>query len=188
MSDKPPISDQHARPAGRGQDHLVLAAIVESSDDAIIGKSLDGVVMSWNAGAEAIYGYSESEMVGAPISTLIPPGRDDELPAILEKVAAGHHIQHFETVRRRKDGELIRVSLAISPIHDANGRVVAASTVARDITEAKAKEEDLRRLTRELRAISACNQVLVRATDEQALIDDICRITCDRAGYRLSWS
>jgi PAS domain S-box-containing protein len=92
-----------------------LAAIVQSTQDAIIGKDLYGIITSWNKGAEDIYGYTETDMVGKPISVLTPPGRTDEVLQILKKIASGEHIEHYETVRRRKDGEGVDVSLTISP-------------------------------------------------------------------------
>lgn len=118
-----------------------LAAIVQSSEDAIIGKTLDGIITSWNKGAEKVYGYTEEEAVGKPISLLIPPGREDELPRILKTIKAGNHVDRCETVRRKKDGTDIQVSLMISPVQDIDGKVVGASTIARDITERKKAEE-----------------------------------------------
>jgi len=121
-----------------------LAAIVESSDDAIISKTLDGIVTSWNRGAEQIYGYTESEMIGKPISTLLPPGHSDETEAILEQIKSGSRLVHYESVRRRKDGQRIDMSLTISPIKNLEGEVIAASTIGRDITERKRAERLLR--------------------------------------------
>src|SRR5215208_1299417 len=118
-----------------------LAAIVESSDDAIISKTLDGIVTSWNRGAQKIYGYSVEEIVGKPISVLAPPDRYNEILDVLEKVRRGEHIDHYETVRRKKDGYRINVSITVSPITDSVGNVVGASTIARDITERKRAEE-----------------------------------------------
>jgi PAS domain S-box-containing protein len=118
-----------------------LAAIVESSDDAILSKTLDGVVTSWNRGAQEIYGYSPEEIVGQPISVLAPPDRYNEISDILEKVGRGEHIDHYETVRLKKDGDRINVSITVSPITDSVGNVVGASTIARDITERKRAEE-----------------------------------------------
>ena len=112
-----------------------LAAIVDSSDDAIIGKTLDGVIISWNKGAERLYGYSATEVIGRPISILIPPERPDELPQIMERLRRGERIDHFRTDRVRKDGERIEVSVTISPVLDEDGRVVGASAIARDVTE-----------------------------------------------------
>ncbi len=131
-----------------------LAAIVQSSDDAIIGKSLEGIITSWNRGAERIYGYRESEVLGKSISMLIPPGRSDELAEILEKISAGGHVDHFETLRRRKDGRDIFVSLTVSPIHDIQRNVVAASVVGRDVTERKLGEEQLRENEQQFRLIA----------------------------------
>ncbi|MBI5688069.1 MAG: PAS domain S-box protein [Verrucomicrobia bacterium] len=117
-----------------------LAAIVESSDDAIVGKTLDGIVVNWNSGAEKLYGYIAAEIVGCPISILIPADRPGELPAILEKIKLGDVVSHLETKRRRKDGKIIDVSLTISPIRDAAGLIVGAASIARDITERKRAE------------------------------------------------
>jgi PAS domain S-box-containing protein len=122
-----------------------LAAIVDSSDDAIIGKTLDGVITSWNEGAHRIFGYTAAEVVGKPVSVLIPPERQDEEPNILKRLARGERIDHFETVRVRKDGRKIYVSVTSSPVRDSAGKLVGASKVARDITERKkAAENELR--------------------------------------------
>lgn len=121
-----------------------LAAIVDSSDDAIIGKTLEGVITSWNSGAEQLYGYSVEEVIGQPISLLIPSDRQDELPEILARLKRGESIKHFETERQRKDGTRLFVSLTISPIKNVLGQIMGASTIARDITERKRAEEALR--------------------------------------------
>jgi PAS domain S-box-containing protein len=117
-----------------------LAAIVESSEDAIIGKTLDGTIVTWNRGAERLFGYSAQEVMGRPMTMLIPPERHGEEPDILAGIARGEPVDQFETVRIRKDGRRIDVSVAVSPIKDSQGKVVGASTIARDITEAKAAE------------------------------------------------
>jgi PAS domain S-box-containing protein len=114
-----------------------LAAIVESSDDAIISKDLNGVIATWNAGAERVFGYTAQEVIGQPVTILMPPERVDEEPRILERIRRGERIDHYETVRRRKDGTLLDISLTVSPIIDGSGKVVGASKVARDITERK---------------------------------------------------
>lgn len=119
------------------EKNLRLAAIVESSDDAIIGKTMDGIITSWNRGAEKIFGHREREVLGKPITILIPPEHVDEVLRIHERIRQGEGIEHFETVRRKKDGERIYMSLTFSPIRDAQGRVVAMSTIGRDITEQK---------------------------------------------------
>ena len=112
-----------------------LAAIVESSDDAIVSKDLDGIIKSWNLGAERLFGYAAKEIIGKSIMTLVPPGRHDEERDILDRIRRDEHIQHYETVRQRKDGSQVWVSLTISPLRNANGVVVGASKIARDMTE-----------------------------------------------------
>jgi PAS domain S-box-containing protein len=114
-----------------------LAAIVESSDDAIIAKDLNGIISNWNKGAERIFGYTADEVIGKPVMILIPPDRYDEEPDILDCIRQGKRIDHYETVRRRKDGELIDISLTISPIKDNSGKIVGASKIAREITVRK---------------------------------------------------
>ena len=120
-----------------------LAAIVESSDDAIISKDLNGVIASWNHGAEQLFGYRDSEIIGKPITLLIPPDRLDEEAMILARIGRGERIEHYETVRRRKDGSLLDISLSVSPIKDAKGRIIGASKIARDITRRKQMEAAL---------------------------------------------
>ena len=112
----------------------LLASIVESSDDAIITKTSRGIITSWNTGAERIYGFPASEVLGKPISILIPPGQTDEVPDILERIKRGESIHHYETVRQRQDHRLIDVSVSISPVKDRQGEIIGASTIARDIT------------------------------------------------------
>lgn len=138
----------HPPPNLAGQNELYtvqarLAAIVESSDDAIVSKNLQGVVQSWNGGAEQIFGYRAGEMIGQPITRIIPPHLHDEETHILGKLRRGERINHYETVRITKDGRLIDVSLTVSPIRDATGRIVGASKVARDITRQKQAEKAL---------------------------------------------
>ncbi len=117
-----------------------LASVVQASADAIIGKTVEGIIVSWNPGAENLYGYTPAEAIGQSIAILIPPGHDDELPMLLARLKDGERLQQLETVRRRKDGTIIDVSLTLSPILDAEGRVVGASTIARDISEKKRAE------------------------------------------------
>ena len=121
-----------------------LAAMVEYSDDAIIGKDLNGIIASWNAGAQKIFGYAAAEIVGQPVLRLIPPDRQEEERDILERIRRGEPVRHFETVRQTKDGSLINISVTTSPIKDSAGTIVGASKVARDITERKRAEEKLR--------------------------------------------
>jgi PAS domain S-box-containing protein len=121
-----------------------LAAIVASSDDAIIGKTLEGLITSWNAGAERLYGYDAAEVIGQPIALLMAPERSDELRTILAQLRRGERIQHFETIGRPKDGQRLEISLSLSPICDASGRMIGAATIARDITERKQVEAHLK--------------------------------------------
>jgi PAS domain S-box-containing protein len=114
-----------------------LASIVESSDDAIVSKNLDGIITSWNRGAERVFGYSAGEAIGQPITLVIPENRQSEEREILTRIRRGERIDHFETVRQGKHGSLIAVSLTVSPVKDGNGRIVGASKIARDITEQK---------------------------------------------------
>lgn len=127
-----------------------LAAIVESSDDAILTKNLNGIITSWNRAAERLFGYSAEEIIGQPVTLLIPEDRHDEEPVILERLRRGERVQHYETIRRRKDGSLIDISLSVSPLRDANGIVVGASKIARDITESKQAKERMSLLLREM--------------------------------------
>ena len=128
---------RRARPAQNSDDLAArhYQAIIESSDDAILSKDLDGVILSWNRGAEWLFGFSAEEAIGKPVTIIIPRDRLDEEPAILAKIHRGERIEHFETVRQRKDGSLVDISLTISPIRTSSGKIVGASKIARDITE-----------------------------------------------------
>ena len=101
-----------------------MAAVVESSDDAIASKDLSGIVTSWNRAAERLFGYTADEMIGRPISMLAAPGREDEMPMILERIRRGERVDHFDTLRRRKDGSLVEISLTVSPVRDLSGRII----------------------------------------------------------------
>lgn len=127
----------------------LLASIVESSDDAIVSKNLDGIITSWNKAAERIFGYSAPEAIGQPITLVIPEDRLSEEREILTRIRRGERIDHFETVRRRRDGGSIVVSLTVSPVKDAHGNIVGASKIARDITERKRAQEQIGILARE---------------------------------------
>ena len=135
------IGEQHAQR---------LAAIVESSDDAIVSKDLNGSVVTWNKAAERIFGYAAEEVAGKSITILIPPDRENEEAMILDRIRRGERIEHYDTVRRRKDGTLIDVSLTVSPIRDEKGRIVGASKIARDVTERKRQEAFIALLSREV--------------------------------------
>jgi len=136
------VQDVTASKAAEEASHR-LVAIVESSDDAIVSKDLHGVVTSWNPGAERMFGYTAQEMIGRPITTIIPPELRDEENVILATIARGDRLEHFETVRVKKSGETIEVSLTVSPVKDEAGRIVGASKIARDITPRKKAEQTL---------------------------------------------
>jgi len=128
---------------------LRLAAIIESSDDAIVGKDLDGIITTWNGGAERIFGYLAEEIIGKPITILIPPDRQKEEEALIDRILRGQRVEHYETVRLRKHGDLIDISLSISPVRNAQGKVVGVSTIARDMTEHKRSQAQIVNLARE---------------------------------------
>jgi PAS domain S-box-containing protein len=165
----------------------LLSAIVESSNDAIIGKTLEGDITSWNKGAEKIYGYPAKEIIGKPVSVLVPTGYEDETRRLLERIRTGDHIDHHETMRRRKDGSLIHVSLTISPIRNTRGRLIGISTIARDITDIKKREEELNKLNRTLRALSDSNQAMMRTSEESRFLQEVCRIIVEDCGYSMVW-
>lgn len=142
-----------------------LVAIVESSDDAIISKSLDGVIKSWNSGAQRLFGYTPEEVIGKPITILIPPERLDEEPHILARIRRGERVDHYETVRRRKDGSLIDISLTVSPVRDAGGRIVGASKISRDISERKRADRALRESEQRLQDLLAAIPAAIYTTD-----------------------
>jgi PAS domain S-box len=127
-----------------------LASIVESSNDAIISKSLDGIITSWNRGAERLFGYTAEEVIGKAVTILIPEDRISEEPEILERIRRGKRVDHYDTVRRRKDGSLIDISLTVSPLKEADGRIIGASKIARDITERKRAQERQKLLVNEM--------------------------------------
>jgi PAS domain S-box-containing protein len=157
--------------AEQAQAHL--AAIVESSDDAIVGKNLDGIITSWNSGAERIFGYSAAEAAGRSITIIIPPERLSEEATILERIRRGERVHHYETVRRRRDGTLLDISITVSPITDAQGRVIGASKIARDITAQKLAEKARveEALVRE--TLARVGATLTAQLDEQKVVQAI---------------
>jgi len=164
-----------------------LSAIVASAEDAIISKDLNGVIQTWNVGAEMIFGYTAEEAIGRNISLLVPSGHADEVPDILRRLSQGEHIENFETVRMRKDGTVIPVSLNFSAIRDSSGKVIGASKIAHDITERKRAVEALLRLNKALKALSDGSQAIVRAKDEPEYLNDVCRIIVEDCGYSMTW-
>jgi len=164
-----------------------MAAIVESSDDAIIGKTLEGVITSWNGGARKLFGYRPEEMIGQPVSVIIPQERRAEENDILERMRRGDSVMHFETVRKHKDGRFIDVSLTVSPIHDAQGRVIGASKIARDITERKRSDVKIQHLNRVYAVLSSISGLIVRVRDRDELFSEACRIAVEAGRFSLAW-
>ncbi|HEY7546163.1 MAG TPA: PAS domain S-box protein, partial [Blastocatellia bacterium] len=141
------------------RERALLAHIIESSEDAIIGKNLDGIIEAWNAAAERMYGYSASEAIGQPIAIIIPPEKIEEEQAILERLRRGERIEHFETVRQSKSGRRVAISLTVSPIRDAYGRIIGASKIARDITERNRTQQELIESRERLRMAMEASQM-----------------------------
>jgi PAS domain S-box-containing protein len=144
--------DDHSEPLDENSPQALILrahraeAIVESSDDAIISKSLTGIITSWNPAAERLFGYAAAEIIGRPISVLMPPERYDDMESILTRIRQGQRVDHFETVRISKDGRRIPVSLSVSPVKDASGQIVGAAKIARDISARKSAEAERERL------------------------------------------
>jgi PAS domain S-box-containing protein len=164
-----------------------LVSIVESSADAILSRDLNGIINSWNDGASRLYGYSAEEIIGQPVTVLIPADRLDEEPAIMERIGRGERVQHFETVRRHKDGGLVEISLSVSPIRDAGGRLVGASKIARDISERRRAEEHERLLLREMNhriknLFAVASGVVTLSTGSAASAPELAEMIRDRLG------
>lgn len=150
-----------------------LASIVDSSTDAIISKDMNGIIRSWNSGAERLFGYAPDEIVGKPVTLLIPPDRQDEETEILSRLRAGERIEHYETIRRRKDGSPVDISLTISPVRNADGRIVGASKIARDITVRKEAERTLRRQTARLRTLNEVSRSISSDLDLERIVQSV---------------
>ncbi len=161
-----------------GQICRHFAAIIESSDDAIISKDLDGVIRSWNKGAERIFGYTATEVIGQPVTILIPAGRQNEEQDILARIRRGERIDHYETIRRRKDGTFVDISLTVSPVKDGSGRIVGASKIARDITERK-------QAAKRLATQYAITQALAESTGLLEAAPKLIRILCESAHWEV---
>jgi len=157
---------RHAEQASR-----LLSAIVEASDDAIVSKDLNGIVTSWNTGAQRLFGYTAEEMIGKPITLLIPPHLQGEEPKILNRIRRGERVEHFDTLRVRKDGELVDISLSVSPVRDADGNIAGASKIARDITDRKRAEDRQDLLTREIQHRTKNLFAVVQAVVARSMAD-----------------
>jgi PAS domain S-box-containing protein len=155
------------------QELLQTAAIVENSDDAIISKDLGGRILSWNPGAERLYGYTAAEVIGQSITMLIPEDRPDEEPRILEQIRRGDRVDHYETVRRRKDGTFIDVSLTVSPVKDTSGRIIGASKIARDITERKRFEAERHEQAEIIETVNRVGQAVAGELDLHKLVQAV---------------
>src|SRR5687767_13938312 len=167
---------------------LRLAAIVEASEDAIVSKDLCGVITSWNRGAERLFGYTADEAVGQAITMLIPPDRLGEEDMVLARIRAGERVEHFDTIRWRKDGTVVDVSLTISPIRDEHGAVIGASKIARDITERKRIEGELHELQARLLTLVVASAAGLGSTDVNAVLVgtiDLAREVFSSDGYAL---
>jgi PAS domain S-box-containing protein len=188
------VQERTAELTKTAQEHARLASIVEFSDDAIISKDLDGIITSWNPGAEQLFGYAPEEAVGKPMAMLIPPERSSEEPTILQRIARGETTDHFETVRVRKDGTKIDVSVTISPVRDDRGLIIGASKIARDITERRLAQSKvqaqlarlnlLQHITRaigERQDIQSIFQVVIRTLEEHLPVDFCCICLYDPA-------
>lgn len=176
--------NDHAAGRGSSLEAYRLAAIIESSDDAIIGKTLDGIITDWNAGAERVFGYTPDEIIGKSILTLIPADRLAEEDEIIGKLQKGERLEHFETVRQRKDGTLIHVSLSVSPIKAADGTIIGASKIARDITARKQTEAILLQQSERLQTLNRVANVISRDLDLDRIVQSVTDIGTELTGAR----
>jgi PAS domain S-box-containing protein len=163
-----------------------LSAIIESADDAIISKSLDGIITSWNSGAQRIFGYTAEEVIGKPITILIPDDHINEEPAILARIKSGERIDHYETVRIRKGGERVDISLSVSPIKDADGRIIGASKIARDIGSRKQAEEALQEQSEIIEAVNRLGLTLAGELDLHKLVQAVTDVSAEICAARFT--
>ncbi len=164
------LRESEARYRAMARDSQLLTAVVQSSQDAIVSKNLNGIIQTWNGGAERLFGYTAEEMVGSPVTRLIPDDRMSEEPRIIERISRGERVEHFDTIRRRKDGSLVDVSLSISPVRDGSGKIIGASKIARNISGRKRMEERLRRSEEEFRSMAENISQLAWMTDREGWI------------------
>lgn len=173
--------------ASDSHDSMRLAALVESSRDAIIGKDLRGIVTAWNRGAEEMFGYRSDEMIGSSIRVIIPADLQAEEDRILQAVGRGERVDQLETVRLAKDGRRIEVSIVVSPVKDARGKIVGICKIARDISVMLQREREAVRLSRLYEALSQINQTIVWSRAREELLSKTCRILVENAGFTLAW-
>jgi len=181
------ITERHHVEEALHASTTLVNSIVESSYDAIIGKTLDGTIISWNAGAQELFGYSAEEALGRSLLMLFPPERIAEEAEILARIARGERVEHLETERIRKDGRRITVSVTTSPLRDSSGRIVGASKIARDITEQKREQEKVVRLSRIHSVLSSINALIVRTHDRGHLLNSACRIAVEQGNFGAAW-
>ena len=162
-------------------------SIVESSYDAIIGKTLDGIIISWNAGAEELFGYPAAEAIGRSLLMLFPPERMEEEAEILARIARGERVEHLETERIHKSGRRLQVSVTTSPLRDSRGRIIGASKIARDVTEQKRAHDKVLRLNRIHTVLSSINALIVRSRDRRDLLESACRIAVEQGNFGAAW-
>lgn len=185
MQDETLIEDDGAHGSSAVRESAAhLAALVEGSDDAIVSKTLDGTITSWNPAAERLFGYSADEIVGRSILTLIPEERHSEETAIIERVRSGQRVQHFETVRRRKDGSLVDLSITVSPVRRADGTIIGASKIARDIAERKGVEARLARQAERLTQLNRAAQLVSQDLDLERIVQAVTDIATELSGAR----
>ncbi len=165
----------------------MLAAIVNSADDAIVAKALDGTILEWNPAAQGMFGYAADEIVGKHISLIVPADLQDEEREILARIARGERIKNYESRRLRKDGGEFDVSLTISPVVDSGGEVIGISTIARDITPRREAERRVERLNRTYAVLSGINSLIVRVSDRNVLFREACRIATGMGRFRAAW-
>ena len=177
------LATRPPRPRNRaGTGSKLLASIVDSSDDAIIGKTLDGVITTWNKSAERIYGYRAEEIIGRSVSLLIPPGLPNEMDEIMDRIRIGERVDHYETRRRRKDGATIAISLTVSPIYNASGKVVGASAIARDITDRLRVQDEARLAAQYARGLIEANRDPLVTIGLEGKIADVNEATVKMTG------
>ncbi len=169
------------------EEKTLFASIINSTQDAIFSKNLDGIITSWNQGAEKVFGYSYEEIIGKHISILIPSHLQNEEQKIIIQIANDERVEHYETERIRKDGKVINVSLTISPIKDSQGKIVGASKISRDISERKESEQKIMKGNRLYSFLSQVNQSIVFIKEQQSLFNKICEIAFDLGKFKYAW-